>query len=85
MNDTDSYGNAAQVCPNSSCGYDHHEENSNFCGLCGTLLFQRCDDCIRENPRYSKFCHYCGTSLDDLRNFSPGFTQKDITDTEEEI
>ncbi|MDR4497492.1 MAG: hypothetical protein MRK02_06150 [Candidatus Scalindua sp.] len=54
-------------CPNPDCRYDHHLEGSNFCMLCGTLLYQRCGDCLSSNPQYAKFCYYCGTSLLELR------------------
>jgi predicted amidophosphoribosyltransferase len=56
------------ICPNSSCEYDHHQKGANFCTLCGTLLYQRCEDCLSANPQYGKFCHYCGTSLLELRS-----------------
>ncbi len=55
-------------CPNSSCEYDHHLKGANFCMLCGTLLYQRCEDCLSANPQYAKFCYYCGTSLLELRS-----------------
>ena len=56
------------VCPNSSCEYNHHVKGANFCTLCGTLLYQRCEDCLAANPKYAKFCHYCGSSLLELRS-----------------
>ncbi len=56
------------VCPNSSCEYDHHLKGANFCMLCGTLLYQRCEDCLSANPQFAKFCYYCGTSLLELRS-----------------
>ncbi len=56
------------VCPNSSCEYDHHLKDANFCMLCGTLLYQRCEDCLSANPQFAKFCYYCGTSLLELRS-----------------
>ncbi len=56
------------ACPNSSCEYDHHLKGANFCMLCGTLLYQRCEDCLSANPQYAKFCYYCGTSLLELRS-----------------
>lgn len=79
-NESESFGNSQQVCPNTNCNFDHNEPNSNFCTLCGTLLYQNCDDCLKENARYAKFCHFCGTSLDDLRNFSSSFVQKETTE-----
>ncbi len=59
---------SSTACPNSNCEYNHHLEGANFCMLCGTLLYQRCDDCLTSNPKYAKFCHYCGTSLQELRS-----------------
>ncbi|MFQ5964046.1 MAG: zinc ribbon domain-containing protein [Candidatus Scalinduaceae bacterium] len=56
------------ICPNSNCEYDHHSKGANFCILCGTLLYQRCEDCLSANPQYAKFCYYCGTSLLELRS-----------------
>ncbi len=61
-------GSGDIICPNSSCGYNHHLKGANFCTLCGTLLYQRCEDCLSVNPQYAKFCHYCGTSLLELRS-----------------
>jgi len=37
---------SSTACPNSNCEYTHHLEGANFCMLCGTLLYQRCDDCL---------------------------------------
>jgi glutaredoxin-related protein len=59
---------SSTACPNSNCEYNHQLEGANFCMLCGTLLYQRCDDCLSSNPKYAKFCHYCGTSLQELRS-----------------
>ncbi len=56
------------ACPNSSCEFNHHLEGANFCMLCGTLLYKRCDDCLTSNPKYAMFCNYCGTSLQELRS-----------------
>jgi len=59
-----------RVCPNPECEYDKHAKDANFCILCGTLLYRRCDDCAVANPRYARFCFYCGTDLDELRSQS---------------
>ena len=64
-------------CPNPDCRYDHHLEDSNFCMLCGTLLYQRCGDCLSSNPQYAKFCYYCGTSLLELRAMQDDETGED--------
>lgn len=66
---------SARICPNSNCQYDHHQKAANFCILCGTLLYQRCDDCLEENPKYAQFCFYCGTSLSDLKRAATNFRQ----------
>lgn len=58
---------AVRICPNPDCQYDKHEEGANFCILCGTLLYRQCDDCLKENPRYARYCYYCGTDLEWLR------------------
>jgi predicted amidophosphoribosyltransferase len=55
------------MCPNPECEYDKHTKDANFCILCGTLLYRRCDDCRVTNPKYARFCYYCGTPLDELR------------------
>jgi hypothetical protein len=54
-------------CPNPTCEFDKHHPKANFCILCGTLLFRRCDNCLDVNPRYAKFCQYCGANLDEVR------------------
>lgn len=54
-------------CPNPSCEFDKHHPKANFCILCGTLLYRRCDNCIEVNPRYARFCQYCGTNLEEVR------------------
>lgn len=61
------------ACPNSNCEFNHHLEGANFCMLCGSLLYQRCDDCLAVNPKYAKFCNYCGTSLQELRSIEERF------------
>lgn len=61
-----------KLCPNPACLFDKHAPRANFCILCGTLLYRRCDNCLDENPMYAKFCHYCGTNLDELRLEHPG-------------
>lgn len=83
--DSDESFSRVRICPNNNCSFDLHAEGANFCILCGTLLYQRCDDCSVVNPRYAKFCHRCGTSVEDLRNFSSRFEEEDITETDEEI
>lgn len=55
------------ICPNPQCSYDKHEAGANFCILCGTLLYTHCEDCLAHSPQYARFCHYCGTDLDELR------------------
>lgn len=52
-----------RVCPNENCQFDNHAKGSNFCILCGTLLYHRCENCVEVNPRYARFCYYCGSSL----------------------
>ncbi|HEY4481974.1 MAG TPA: zinc ribbon domain-containing protein [Candidatus Brocadiaceae bacterium] len=52
-----------RVCPNVNCQYDNHIKGANFCILCGTLLYHRCENCLDVNPRYARFCYYCGSSL----------------------
>jgi len=54
-------------CPNPGCEFDKHHPKANFCILCGTLLFRRCDNCLVVNPRYAKFCQFCGANLDEVR------------------
>ena len=49
--------------------------------LCGTLLYQRCEDCLATNPKYAKFCHYCGTSLLELRSIEGQY--EDVEDAED--
>ena len=56
-----------KICPNPNCQFDKHSPRANFCILCGTLLYARCEDCLSENPMYANFCHYCGANLDELR------------------
>lgn len=75
--------NKIRICPNNNCNFDLHQKGSNFCILCGTLLYQRCDNCLEVNPRYAKFCHRCGTCVEDLRNYSSRFEQEDNTESEE--
>ncbi len=70
-------------CPNSDCRFDHHVEGANFCMLCGTLLYQRCGDCLSANPQYAKFCYYCGTSLLELRSMHEH--DEEIDDEEDEV
>jgi hypothetical protein len=59
-------------CPNPICEFDKHHPKANFCILCGTLLFRRCDNCFDVNPRYAKFCQFCGSNLDELREAATG-------------
>ena len=54
-------------CPNPTCEFDKHHPKANFCILCGTLLFRRCDNCFDLNPRYARFCQFCGSNLDEVR------------------
>lgn len=75
--DNDKIVNKAKICPNNNCSFNIHAEDANFCILCGTLLYERCNDCLEVNPRYAKFCHYCGACIEDLRNLSPRFGQED--------
>ena len=56
-----------RICPNTNCQYDHHAKGANFCILCGTLLYHRCENCLDVNPQYSRFCYYCGSSLSELK------------------
>ena len=58
---------STKICPNEACKFDNSHEDANFCILCGTLLYRQCDNCLDVNPRYAKFCYYCGTNLEDLR------------------
>ena len=53
-----------RTCPNPTCLFDKSTPRANFCILCGTLLYGRCDDCLDENPLYARFCHYCGANLE---------------------
>jgi len=57
----------SKSCPNPTCEFDKHHPKANFCILCGTLLFRRCDNCLVVNPRYAKFCQFCGANLDEVR------------------
>ena len=59
------------ACPNPQCRYDKHEDGANFCLLCGTLLYTHCEDCLANNPQYARFCYYCGSDLDELREAAP--------------
>ncbi len=54
-------------CPNPGCEFDKHHPKANFCVLCGTLLFRRCENCLDINPRYANFCQFCGSNLDEVR------------------
>ncbi|NOZ21181.1 MAG: hypothetical protein GXP25_08830 [Planctomycetes bacterium] len=56
-----------KICPNPDCQFDKSTPRANFCILCGTLLYARCDDCLAENPMYASFCHFCGANLEELR------------------
>jgi hypothetical protein len=31
-------------------------------------LFKRCDNCLDVNPRYAKFCQFCGSNLEEVRD-----------------
>ena len=57
----------SKSCPNPGCEFDKHHPKANFCILCGTLLFRRCENCLVVNPRYAKFCQFCGANLDEVR------------------
>lgn len=59
-----------RVCPNVNCQYDNHIKGANFCVLCGTLLYHRCENCLDVNPRYARFCYYCGSSLLEINSSS---------------
>ncbi len=59
-----------RICPNTNCQYDNHAKGANFCILCGTLLYQRCENCIDVNPRYARFCYYCGSSISEIKSSS---------------
>lgn len=40
-----------RICPNENCQYDNHVKGANFCVLCGTLLYHRCENLSRcESP-----------------------------------
>jgi len=54
-------------CPNPACQFDRHDPEANFCLLCGTLLYERCENCLEINPMYAKYCYLCGTDLEELR------------------
>ncbi|MEW6355277.1 MAG: zinc ribbon domain-containing protein [Planctomycetota bacterium] len=56
-----------KTCPNPDCQFDKSMPRANFCILCGTLLYARCEDCLADNPMYANFCHYCGANLQELR------------------
>lgn len=75
--DNDESMGRIRICPNNNCNFDVHAKDANFCILCGTLLYKRCDDCLDVNPRYAKFCHCCGTCIEDLRNFSSRFNEEE--------
>ncbi len=68
-------------CPNTGCEYDHHLKGANFCILCGTLLYQRCEDCLSANPHYAKFCYFCGTSLSELRSLQDNYDESEDTES----
>ena len=57
-----------RICPNTNCQYDNHVKGANFCILCGTLLYQRCENCMDANPRFARFCYYCGSSLSEVKS-----------------
>jgi len=73
MADNNSYTSEPndRICPNSNCQYDHHVKDANFCILCGTLLYYRCEDCTLVNPRYARFCFYCGSNISDIESTVP--------------
>ncbi len=56
-----------RICPNINCQYDNHVKGANFCVLCGTLLYHRCESCVDVNPRYARFCYYCGSSMSEIK------------------
>ncbi|MDR4507256.1 MAG: zinc ribbon domain-containing protein [Candidatus Brocadiaceae bacterium] len=58
-----------RICPNDNCQFDNHINGANFCVLCGTLLYYRCENCADVNPRYANFCFYCGSSISDMKPF----------------
>ena len=68
------------ICPNSNCEYDNHIKGANFCILCGTLLYQRCEDCLSANPKFAKYCYYCGTSLLELRSLYDQYEDSEETE-----
>ncbi len=68
------------TCPNSNCEYDHHLKGANFCILCGTLLYERCEDCLSANPQYAEFCYFCGTSLAELRSLQDSYDEGEETE-----
>lgn len=57
-----------RICPNTNCQYDHHIKGANFCILCGTLLYHRCENCEDVNPQYARFCYYCGSSISENKS-----------------
>ena len=67
-----------KACPNPTCEFDKHHLKANFCILCGTLLFRRCENCLDANPRYARFCQFCGSNLDEMREAqgAPGRDQE---------
>jgi predicted amidophosphoribosyltransferase len=67
MSDTIITDRDDRICPNTNCQYDNHVKGANFCVLCGTLLYHRCENCLDVNPRYSRFCYYCGSSLSEVK------------------
>lgn len=66
MSDTIITDRDDRICPNTNCQYDNHVKGANFCVLCGTLLYHRCENCLDVNARYARFCYYCGSSLSEV-------------------
>jgi predicted amidophosphoribosyltransferase len=67
-----------RICPNTNCQYDNHAKGANFCVLCGTLLYHRCENCVEVNPRYARFCYYCGSSLSEVKPSVPYEAEDDF-------
>ena len=81
--ETESAVSELKVCPSPECQYDKHGPAANFCILCGTLLYQRCDDCASRNVRYANFCYYCGTDLAESRGDEPHRAASEDEDEED--
>ena len=66
-----------KICP--KCLYKKHLEDAEFCIMCGTDLYNRCDAHNEQNeehfnPPNARFCYKCGSPTS-YSAFLPAFTE----------